>query len=140
MSSNPVTAETPTITLTDLKFAINACVSATKRRQEAEAAEEIKAAAMSGIFERLLGVKSLEEVAAYSPEDIAALAKRRIKKGEVVLDGFELEKLLQVIQQSQAKRNIKWKEAFIAALGAAKAAEIEAATPKSYSYKAAPVL
>jgi len=124
------------ITLKEVTFAQKACADHSKLSKEATAAEQIKLAAMMGIFERLLGVKSMDEVAALSPKDIAGIAKRRLKRGDVELEGCDLELLLKVIQQSQCKRNVSWKDEFIKALGEKKATEIINATPERYSYKA----
>lgn len=131
----------PVITVKELKFAIDACATATKRAQESKGAEEIKKAAMTGIFERALGVKSLDDVTPLSPDEIAKIVRRRFKKGEFQLQGFDdVEVLIAVIQKSQERRNISWKDAFIARCGAAAAAEVEKNTPVSYSYKAVKVL
>jgi hypothetical protein len=127
--------EKSVITIKEVRFAIKACNEATRRRHEAEAAEETKAASMMGVFERLLGVKSSSDVSQLSPADIAKLAKQRVKRGDVELEGFELETLLKVIQQSSCRRNVGWKDALIAECGESKAAELQAATAQSYSYK-----
>lgn len=124
------------ITLKEVTFAQKACADHAKLSKEASAAEEIKLAAMMGIFERLLGVKSMDDVAQLSPKDIAAIAKRRLKRGDVELEGFDLELLLKVIQQSKCQRNVSWKQAFIDALGESEAQKIINATPERYSYKA----
>lgn len=124
------------ITMKEVKFAQKACADASTLAQQARNADEVKAAAMMGIFERLLGVKSMDDVAQLSPADIAAIAKKRLKRGDVELEGCDLELLLKVIKQSQCKRNVSWKDEFIKALGESKATEIINATPERYSYKA----
>jgi hypothetical protein len=124
------------ITIKEVKFAQKACADASAKTKEADNLNEIKAAAMMGIFERLLGVKSMDDVARCSPADIAGIAKRRLKRGDVELEGFDLELLLKVIKQSQCKRNVSWKDEFVKALGESKATEIINSTPERYSYKA----
>ena len=123
------------ITIKEVRAAIKACNTATLKRHEADAADEVKATATMTVFERLLGVKSSSDVAQLSPADIAKVAKARVKRGDVELDGFELETLLKVIQQSSCRRNVGWKDALIAECGESKAAELQALTVPSYSYK-----
>lgn len=135
-----VATAVPVIKLSEVKFAIDACATATKRAAEATAADQIKKAAMCGLFERVLGVKSLDDVAHLSPDEIAKMIRRRMKKGELELEGIDVDVLIAVIQKSQERRNISWKEAFIAKCGAAAAAEVENSTPVSYSYRAGKVL
>ena len=128
-------AETPVISIKDVRLAIKACANATQRRHEAENAEEARTAAMLAVFEPLLGVKSTAQVALMSREEIVKLASRRVKKGEVSLDGFELGQLFEVIQQSSCRRNVSWKDALIAELGEQKATELQKQARASYSYK-----
>lgn len=123
------------LTKKEISFAIKACADATTTRRAAEAADQVKSAAMMGVFERLLGVKTMAEVAAMSLSDIARVAKGRVKRGDVELEGYELEVLLKVIQESQCRRNVSWKDEFVKALGEAEAAKIIAGTPESRSFK-----
>jgi hypothetical protein len=51
------------ITIKEVKFAQKACADAATLAQQTRNADEVKAAAMMGIFERLLGVKSMDDVA-----------------------------------------------------------------------------
>lgn len=128
-------ADKPVITIKEVKFGIKACADAARRAQEADAADEIKKAAIMGVFERLLGVKTAAEVAAMSPDDIAKVAKARVRRGDVTLEGFELDLLLKVIKQSACRRNVAWKDAFVSMLGESEAAKVMNQAPQSYSYK-----
>lgn len=129
-------AEKMKISIAEIKFAQKACADHKTLSSQATAAEQVKAAAMMGIFERLLGVKSSDDVAELSPAAIKAIAKKRLNRGDIEFDGCDLELVLKVIQQSQCKRNVSWKDAFIAELGESKAQELINATPERYSYKA----
>lgn len=123
------------IKVKDVRLAIRACSQASEKAKESAAADEIKKSAMLAVFERLIGVKSEKELAAYSLEEIEKLARRRVKKGEVELEGFTLEELLKVIKLSAARRNVSWKDAFIAELGEGKAQEMIKGTVESHSFK-----
>lgn len=123
------------ITLKEVRAAIKACNTATLKRHEAEAADEAKSVAMMGIFERLLGVKSSGDVSQLSPGELAKLAKLHVKRGDVELEGFELDTLLKVIQQSSCRRNVGWKDALIAECGESRSQELQALALPSYSYK-----
>jgi len=130
---NEVTA---VVSLKDVRAAAKACTEASSARKTAESAEAGKKSAMMKIFEPLLGVKTEDEVAALSPEALAKLAKKRIRAGLVEFNGIDAEVLLnQVIQKTQSRRSVSWKDAFIAELGASKATELTEATDESFSYK-----
>src|ERR1051326_2935755 len=124
-----------TIKLSEVRFAVRACETAGAKQREADAADEIKKAAMLTVFEPLLGVKSLAQLQLMSRDEICKLAQRRVKKGEVELEGFELAQLFDVIEQSACRRNVSWKEAFLAELGEARAKELQGQAMPSYSYK-----
>lgn len=128
-------SETQTITVKEVKLAIRACAEHTRRASEAAAAEEVKKSAMLGVFERLLGIKNANELASLDPDDIRKIAKARIKRGELELEGFILEELMKVIQLSATRRNVSWKEAFVAELGASKAAKLQEMASPTHSYK-----
>lgn len=124
------------VSLKSVRRAAKACKEATEARKEAEACDAEKRAAMMTVFQSLLGVKSEDEVASLSPDALIKLARKRIRAGLVQLDGIDAEKLLdQVIQKTQSRRSVSWKDAFIAELGASKATELTEAAEESFSYK-----
>lgn len=124
------------ISLAEVKRASRACRVSTEKRREHESAEAEKKVAMMVIFEKLLGIKSEADVAEMSPEAIQKLGRKRIRAGLVELDGIEAEVLLEkVIQKSQSRRNVSWKDVFIGLEGESKATDIIANTPESFSYK-----
>lgn len=136
MSTSVAAIGTCVVTLKDVTAAAKACREESVARKEAADADAAKKTAYMKVFEALLGVKTEDEVKALSPDKLVRLARRRIKKGDVILDGIDAEVLLEkVIQKSQARRNVSWKDCFVAVLGESKATEIVNATDESYSYK-----
>jgi hypothetical protein len=126
------------ILLKDIRAAAKACTEASKTRKEAESADARKKSAMMKVFEPLLGVKTEEEVAELSPDEIKKLAKQRHRDGLFTLErgGMSLDELVnQVIQKTQSRRSVSWKDAYINELGASKATALTEATDESFSYK-----
>jgi hypothetical protein len=126
------------ILLSDIRAAAKACTEHGKKRKEAESAEAKKKSAMMKVFEPLLGVKTEEEVAALSPAEIKKLAKQRHRDGLFTMQrgGMSLDELVdQVIQKTQSRRSVSWKDAYINELGASKATALSEATDESFSYK-----
>jgi hypothetical protein len=130
------TDATVTLTLKDVR---EACVASKKYGAAvaiSKAAEEKKKKAAMVVFEALLGVKSEDDVRSLSPDQLKRLARRRIGRGLVVVEGLDVEVLLEkVIQKSKSERRPSWKDCFVAALGESTAAEIQANTAETFSYK-----
>jgi hypothetical protein len=129
-------ASAAVITLKQVKFAAMACRHATDARKAADVSETQKKSAMMAVMEPLLGIKSESELQALSPEELRARARRRIRQGLVELNGISSECLLEdVIQKSQSRRSVSWKDEFIAVLGESKATSVINDTAESFSYK-----
>jgi hypothetical protein len=136
MSAVTAPVATPILSLKDVR---EACIASKKYGAAvaiSKAAEEKKKKAAMVVFEALLGVKSEDDVRSLSPEQLKRLARRRISRGLVVVEGLDVEVLLEkVIQKSKSERRPSWKDCFVAALGESKAAEIQNDTAETFSYK-----
>jgi hypothetical protein len=127
--------EPETITLREVRFAIKACSDHSELSKKAEVAENVKKAAMMGVFERLLGIKTEQELKDLDADKLAKIARRRLRAGDVVLDGIDEETLFRVIKHSQARRNVAWKDVFVRECGEARAADILENAAEMHSYK-----
>lgn len=130
--------ETPAITTVsakDISAAAKACKAHSQAASAASEAESGKKAAMMKLLEPLLGIKSWDELAAMSPDKIKRVARQRVNVGLVELEGIELDALLEAIVKSQERRNVSWKDQYIAELGESAATRIIDDTDPSYSYK-----
>jgi hypothetical protein len=127
----------PAITLADVKRAANACAKASQARKDAEAADSEKLVAMMEIFEPLLGIRTEAELRSLPPDQLRRTANARINSGVVNVRGLSSEMLLkQAIQLSQSpRRNVSWRDCYLADCGEARAQEKLNDTPESYSYK-----
>jgi endonuclease YncB( thermonuclease family) len=122
----------------EIKQACRAYKKYAKANKAKEAAEASKKTAAMAVFEKLLGVKSEDEVRAMSPEEMKSVARRRIRQGLVTLEPgtISLTDLLEkVIQKSKSERRPSWKDCFIAVHGESKATEIQEATAETFSYR-----
>jgi hypothetical protein len=130
------TAEPVTLTLAQVRKACRAHKQYSAADRARKEAEETKKASAMVVFEALLGIKSEDDLRAMSPEQLKRTARRRIRQGLVQLEGMSAEALLdKVIQKSKSERRPSWKDCFIKVLGASAAADIQEATPESFSYK-----
>jgi hypothetical protein len=131
--------EKANVSLKDVKQAIKAHQAYSAAAKIYATAEAAKKAAAMIVFEALLGVTSESEVASLSPSELVKLARRRIREGLVEfadMDDEQVQSLLShVIQKSQSRRNVSWKDAFVSELGAAAALKVTDETPESFSYK-----
>ena len=112
-----------------------ACSRSSKARKDAEQREEQKTIAIMRVFEPLLDIKSEQELKALSLTEVLKVAKRRIESGKVQLDKITPERLYACIKLSQARRNVAWKDVFLAQLGEARVQEVLSETAESFSYK-----
>jgi uncharacterized sporulation protein YeaH/YhbH (DUF444 family) len=123
-----------TITLAQVKRAAMACRHASDARKAADSADSEKKFSMMLVLEPLLGIKSEDELQKLSPVALKLRAKTRIEAGLVQLEGIDAQLLLErVIQKSQARRNVSWKDAFVSALGESEATAVVESTSESYS-------
>ena len=129
------TSPVAVVTLSDVRRAAKACAAAADASNDQRTADDAKKASMLTLFEPLLGIKSSQELAAISPEQMKRKIMARVRSGAVELEGVEMQALLDAIRKTQARRSVQWKEAFIAALGEARAAAVQAEAEETFSYK-----
>jgi hypothetical protein len=121
----------PVITKAEIDEAIELRKQHSLASKTARIAEQKCQVAQMKIFEKLLGIKSADELKWFSPEQIEKIFTERINKKTVLLEdpnsNFKIE-------QTSAQRRPEWKELYIQALGESKATEAHLATPMQYSY------
>lgn len=119
------------------KTEVDAALAATRQYSELghkfRAAEREMKKQVGGIFERLLGVKSLDEVSSMSPNQIAVAIKERVEAGLVKLEDGNFD-----IKLSKKEQRPSWKDEFIAANGEAAAKGVMTTCPYSFHYRLEP--
>ena len=116
------------VTKVEIETAINAIAKATAAGKMKYAADKARDAALTIVFEKMLGVKTLDEVKNLNEEQMANLLAQRTKD-----KAFSIEADFD-IKLEGAKKAPAWKEGFIAKLGQAAANAFEAAARTSYTW------
>lgn len=126
----------PAVRKVDVERAVQACIVATQAEQSARSADAEKNICMMAVLEPLLGIKAVEELKLMTPLEMKQRARLRVSKGAVKLRGIDVESLVNDwIRLSQARRNVAWKEEFIALAGEAAALAITEEQAETHSYK-----
>lgn len=129
------TTETLTVSRSDVVAARKACREHSQAVKAASEAEEQKKTATMKVVEPLLGIKSAAEFAAISPEKLRRKARERFNAGLLELDGITIDELLDSIEKSQERRNVSWKDEFIARLGESVATAVVNGADPTFSYR-----
>ena len=120
------------VTKAEIMTAQQAIAHASACGSMARKAKEAQDTALLTIFEKVLGVKTLDEVKALDSQAMANLLHKRIEDGAFTVENgadFDF-----AIPKGGERRNPKWKDLFIGKNGEAAAKQAEADTPVSHTW------
>ena len=130
MATRRIAPSLPQVTAEEVESAKKACANARRLYGAHKSAERARDAALAQLFFKM-GFPSLDEVKAMSPERLTAEIQRRTGVS-FSFESVQAEKF--AVLKLWNGRCPSWKDQFLARLGPAIAAEVEAATKMQYSY------
>ncbi len=87
------------------------------------------------VLEPLAGIKTEEELKAMGPEELARRIRQRVKSGAVRLKGIAVDDVVACIKETAHRRDVAWKEVFIARLGESAATAVIGAADETHFYR-----
>lgn len=121
----------PTITATEVIQAIESMVACRAAEKQARDLKKPAKAALMLILTKVLGVKNSSEIKHMSPDEISELWTKRVNEQAFIVAKDAPD--FSIINTYEGARP-KWKDELQKRMGEAVVNEIQANTPKSYSY------
>lgn len=116
------------VTADEVDAAIAACVDYSTKSKASKIAEEQRNKLLAGLYQKVLGIKSIEEIKTMDGDALSKLVQERAAAGM-----FKLDKEFN-FKQTSDRRSPNYQKELIKAIGQAKVIEIQQNEPHSYSY------